>query len=160
MIVVSDASPIIGLAAIGQLGLLRDLYDRTLIPEEVRAEVLRAPHRPGADELRAAHWIEVRASTPGPLFEELRAILHKGEAEALTLAVETHADLVLMDERRGRREAARLGLTPIGVLGVLIEAKDAEYIARVRPHLDALHTQAGFRFDDALRRRVLSAAGE
>jgi uncharacterized protein len=86
--------------------------------------------------------------------------LDRGEAEAITLAVELQADLLLMDERLGRAEAARFGLRFIGILGVLIEAKGRGLLQRVEPILDALQHDAGFRVSEALRARVLQAAGE
>jgi predicted nucleic acid-binding protein len=65
-----------------------------------------------------------------------------------------------MDERLGRAEASRFGLRFIGVLGVLIEAKGKGLVQRIEPILDELQNNAGFRVSEALRARVLRAAGE
>ena len=66
----------------------------------------------------------------------------------------------LLDERRGRQRAARLGLRVTGVLGVLVEAKHQHLLAAVRPVLDALRNEAGFWISDDLYRSVLDLAGE
>jgi predicted nucleic acid-binding protein len=70
--------------------------------------------------------------------------LDKGEAEAITLALELEAEQVLIDARRGRRIAARLNLRYTGILGILVEDKNQGLISEVKPLLDALINQAGF----------------
>ena len=90
----------------------------------------------------------------------LRLELDAGEAEAIALAVESNANLILLDERLGRRAAHRLGLTVVGTLGVLIAAKDRGLLAAVRPVLDALRADAGFWITDELYNAVLKAANE
>ena len=86
--------------------------------------------------------------------------LDKGESEAIALALEMNADLVLMDERRGRFMARRLGLEVIGVLGVMVEAKHKGHLDKLKPALDELVGKAGFRIHDTLYRQVLIAVGE
>ncbi len=161
MIVVSDASPLIALAAIGELGLLRLLYGEVLVPEAVHREATASrPSAPGAVEVRDATWIGVRSVTDRVLIAALSLDLDPGEAEAIALAVETDAELLLMDERRGRVAATRLGRRVVGVLGALIEAKQRGLVPAVRPLLDALADDAGFRISAELRKRVSEAAGE
>lgn len=81
--------------------------------------------------------------------------LDKGETEAIALALELEAEQVLIDERRGRRIAARLNLRYTGVLGILVEAKNRGLISEVKPLLDALINQAGFWVAAPLYRSVL-----
>ncbi|CDH44858.1 conserved hypothetical protein [Candidatus Contendobacter odensis Run_B_J11] len=95
-----------------------------------------------------------------PVVTVLRLELDAGEAEALACALELNADLVLLDERRAREIAQRLGLRFIGLLGVLIEAQRQRRLPRVRPVLDSLRQKAGFWMTDALYQRVIAAAGE
>lgn len=90
----------------------------------------------------------------------LRRDLDLGEAETLALASGLKADLVLLDEREGRHAAMRLGLRPLGVLGVLLQAKRQGEIAEIRSLLDALRQQAGFFLGEDLYRQVLEKAGE
>ena len=161
MIVVSDASPLIGLAHIGRLTLLRDLYDRVLIPDAVHREVvLKRPEGAGAAEVAMADWISVEPITNRQLARALLAELGPGESEAITLAAEAPGSLLLVDERLARRTAARLGVHVVGVLGVLVEAKQKGLIPAVRPLLDDLVALAGFRISPELHRRVIEAAGE
>lgn len=160
MIVVSDASPLIGLAAVGKLDLLRHLYGEVRIPVAVHQEITTSADAPGSAEIEAASWLRVQAVQNRSLVDALSLHLDLGEAEAIVLAVEVGAELLLMDERRGRSTAVRLGRRVVEVLGVLVEAKRNGHLVAVRPILEALTVRAGFRVSEQLGRRVLEAAGE
>jgi len=161
VIVVSDASPLIGLACIGRLDLLKSLYAQVLVPPLVFQEVAGlAPDAPGAEEIRHAGWIQIRDVADHALAEALARDLDPGEAAAIALAVEAGADLLLMDERKGRQAATRHGCRVIGVLGILVEAKSAGLVPTLRPLLDDLANTVGFRIGSCLRARVLEVAGE
>lgn len=161
MVVVSDASAVINLAVIGHLDLLHQLFGQVLIPQAVFDEiVVVGAGQPGAEEVTQRPWIESRQVTDRSLVEGLRIELDLGEAEAIALARETGCDLLLIDERRGRTVAERLGLPRLGLLGVLVQAKRAGEIQAIRPLLDALRDEAGFWVREDLYRRVLEAAGE
>ena len=160
MIVVSDTSPLIALAAVGRLDLLRKLYGEVLIPEAVHREATASPGAPGAAAIGAAEWLRVEAVRDRTLVAALSLDLDQGEAEAIALAIERGADLLLVDERRGRTTATRLGQRVVGVLGVLIEAKRSRDLQAVRPVLDVLASEVGFRMTEALYARVLKAADE
>jgi hypothetical protein len=153
VIAVSDASPLINLAYLGQLDLLRQLYGQVAVPQRVWDEVVaRGAGRPGSAEVAAATWITVH---PAPLTQVWPAI-HQGEAEAITLALRLGADLLLMDEALGRAVARQQGLRVSGVVGVLLAARRRRLLGAVRPMLDRLRA-AGFRlskrvYDEALRR--------
>lgn len=152
MIVVSNTSPLIALSAIDRLDLLRDLYSEIWIPEAVRQEAVGTGlGRPGA-EIQTVSWVAVRPVEGEFLPRALAVELDRGETEAIALAVESRADVLLIDERRGRKVAGRFGLNVLGVLGVLIEA--------VGPLLDELLAKAGFRISAALRQRAVEEAGE
>ena len=94
------------------------------------------------------------------LVRALQQELDAGEAEAIALALETGAELLLMDERLGRETAAHLGLRYVGVIGVLVEAKHKGLVSALKPQLDALCDVAGFRVSGGLYRRVLQDEGE
>ena len=161
MIVVCNTTPLIALAATGQFDLLRALYGEIHIPDAVFHEVVVAgAGEAGAREAGAANWIKRHTVRNTALVQALELELDAGEAEAIALAVEQSAGLILLDERLGRHAAARLGLTMTGTLGVLIAAKDRKLLVSVRPVLDALRAQAGFWMSDDLHAAVLKTAGE
>ena len=161
MIVVSNTSPIINLYAIGQLDLLRRLYGTVVIPQAVHEEITHAgEEQPGSTDIETHNWIVTRSVADQALMASLRLELDEGEAGAIALAVEQEADLILLDERKGRRIAARLGLHPVGLLGVLIEAKHAGIISTIRPVVDDLIARSGFWLGQELYDRILRDAGE
>ncbi len=161
MIIVSDTSPLNNLAAVDQLYLLYQLYGTVFIPEAVYRE-LTEPSSPvsGATEVQTFDWIQTCTVNDRTLVEALSNELDIGEAEAIALAVETQAQQVLIDERRGRLVAARLNLRYIGILGILVEAKSQGLITEVKPVLDALINNAGFWVAEALYNRVLRQVNE
>lgn len=160
MIVVSDSSPLITLAAAGHLDLLHALYGRVLVPEAVHREVTGArAELPGAEAVRQAAWVELVVVADRTLVALLEQDVDMGEAEAIALAVERGADLVLLDERPARRRADLLGLRYTGVVGVLLEAKERGLVSAVRPVLDAMRA-SGFWLSDAVYRQALALVGE
>jgi hypothetical protein len=161
VIVISNTSPITNLAAVGQLAILQQLYETVLIPDAVYAELTTGDSaQPGGTEVQTLPWIETKTVTNQTLVTALQMELDPGEAAAIALAVELKADVLLLDERRGRAVAARFGLRFVGLLGVLIEAKQKGCLAAVKPLLEALVTKAGFWVSQQLYARVLEAAGE
>ena len=122
ILVVADTSPLNYLVQIGCQEILPSLYERVLVPEAVIAE-LEHPLTPAV--VRAwlsagPKWLEVRAVRTAR--SSALAGLDPGEAEAIQLAELEHADLLLMDERRGVSVAQRQGLEVTGTLGVLLQA--------------------------------------
>ena len=160
--VVADTSPLIALARTGELDLLRRLYGRVALPPAVQAELAIGSDRPGARALEAAlaaGWLSVQAVSdraPGP---DLSLLLGPGEAEAIVLAEERQARLLLIDDLRGRRIARRRGIPVAGVAGVLLAAKSRGEIAAVGPILRRL-SEAGYRLSPRLVAEVFAAAGE
>ena len=161
MIVVSNTSPLTNLAAIGQLGLMPLLFKQIHIPDAVWQELHAGDVVwPGHAEVDAAPWI-VRDRVPAShLLSELMADLGPGESEAIALALDLQADLVLLDEKEGRRKAQRVGLRAMGVGGVLLAAKAQRHLADVRPCLDGLRQIAGFYLSETVYQALLAAANE
>jgi predicted nucleic acid-binding protein len=89
----------------------------------------------------------------------VQASLHKGEAEAIFLATELHAERLVMDDQDARRFANRCGLAVIGTLGILLAAKQRGAIASLRAEINAL-ASLGFRANPRLVTAVLQSAGE
>ncbi len=159
MIVVSDTSPILSLALIGRLELLRDLYGSIVIPEAVRFEII-ASAQAGAQEVARADWIMIRTISPDVVLKLLLREVDQGEAEAISLALRSNADILLIDDRKARRLAEYLELSVAGLLDVLQEAKQRQLITNVKPILDDLIAHARFRLSHKLYQRALFAAGE
>jgi predicted nucleic acid-binding protein len=89
----------------------------------------------------------------------LQGELDEGEAEAIALALEMDARL-LIDERDGRQAASRVGVSRLGLLGVLVQAKREGHVTAVRPLLQSLREDAGFWISDSLHNRILESVGE
>ncbi len=159
MIVVSNASPLIGLALIDQLEVLPALYERIYIADATRLEAIeKGRQRPGAVELARADWL-VALTVSRRALAALRPYpsgLHAGEIETIALALQQRADIVLMDERLARKFAQSKGLQVLGTLGVLKQAHTRGLLPDLRGALDSLRA-CGFRFSDTLYRQVLSS---
>jgi predicted nucleic acid-binding protein len=154
MIVVADTSPLNYLIQIESDDLLPKLYERVVIPLGVMQELEHAS-APVAVRAWLKHlpgWIDV-ASTMAPPNDEL-AFLGLGEREAIQLAEERHADLLLMDERKGRLEANRRGLATTGTLGVLLSAGVMRLIDPEQTYRRLL-TETTFRTSAELESRFL-----
>jgi uncharacterized protein len=128
MIVVADTSPLNYFVQIGCESVLSSLYQRVLIPPSVLGELghAGAPKIVGEWLLDLPSWIEVRGTAAPP--DAALADLDPGEREAIQLAQEQRADLLLIDERRGRLVAKRHGLATTGTLGVLLAAAQKGFL--------------------------------
>lgn len=161
MIIVSNTSPISNLIIISEISLLQQIYPKILIPPAVHSELTRLPTlQPTMVSLLGAGWLEIQAPTNLQLLDTLNQTLDSGEAEAIALAVELSAGRLLIDERLGRKVSASYGLKLRGLLGILIHAKQRGLIPALKPILDRLINQAGFRVSQALYDRTLQEVGE
>lgn len=161
MIIVSNTSPISSLAKIDQLSLLEDIYVKVIIPQAVYNELtdIRAGEKVN-NALKNANWIEIRSVINKQSVRKLELNLDQGEAEAIILAVELNANQLLIDERLGRREAVKLGLSLTGILGMLLIAKKRGFINNVKLVMDDWISQTTFRVGDKLYDRILKEANE
>jgi len=160
LIVVSDTSPILNLRRIGRLELLGQLYGQVLIPPAVFLELTDKTDARPAMDVESISWLIIETPKDRQRVEELRHTLDAGEAEAIVLALECRADLLLVDERRGRRAAEAAGLRITGLLGVLVEAKRSGRIDLVKPVLDDLIQLARFWIGPELYNEVLVQLNE
>ncbi len=158
MIVVSDTSPISNLLQIGDLDLLRLLFNEIIIPQDVFDELCEIKAQ--ADILSEQTWIKTLLVVDSELKAELLKDLDKGEAEAIILAIELHADYLLIDEVKGRAIAESYDIKVVGILGVLLQAKQKGLIADVKTHLQKLVDEAGFWLNPKLIEKVLEIAKE
>lgn len=158
MIVVSDTSVITNLIQLGQLPLLKELFENIIIPQKIFDELARIPRQ--IEVINENAWIEVRQISDETHFKKLTSTLDPGEAEAIVLAIELKADALLIDEKKGRRIAQEYGITITGLLGVLIEAKAENLIKEVKPILDRLIFEMGFRINPKLYQNILEKVDE
>ena len=154
MIVISDTSPILNLDAVDKLELLRDLYSVIVVPPAVQGELLRNNIRLDPS------WTRSVSGRDQDEVAALREHLDPGEAEAIVVASELDAQLLLIDEKRGRRIAIDRGLAVTGLLGVLAEAKARGLVAECQPVLDEMIRVAGFWIGDDLRTGYLRGLNE
>ena len=158
----ADTGPLIALARIGRLDLLQRLYGRVAVPPAVESELAIGSDRPGAKVLEGAldaGWLRVDAILDGLGLQDLLMLLGRGEAEAIALAEQRQARLLIIDDARGRRIARSRGVPVAGVAGVLLVAKGRQEVEAVAPILRTL-SDAGYRLAPLLVEKVLAMAGE
>jgi|ERR1051325_3296549 predicted nucleic acid-binding protein len=158
---VSNTSPLSNLAIIDRLDLLRQRYGVVFVPPAVSNELSRLSN--SAAQVRLANatsegWLKVEMPAIAP--PKLPFPLDLGETEAVTLPLSMKADVLLIDEKRGRIAARSVGLTVAGILGELARAKLAGILPALKPELEALRREAGFFIDSEIEKFILSAAGE
>jgi uncharacterized protein len=161
VIVVADSSPLIVLSKLQCFNLLHRLYSHLYISSEVHHEVVSAgSSMPGAGEVHAAEWIEVKSvrNRSFLLSAQQRFSLGLGELSSIALAKELKADLILLDDHRARRLAEIEGLRLRGSLGLLEMFHTRGYIADLRSVFQRLLT-SNFYIDRALLNRRLHLLG-
>ena len=159
-LIVADAGPLIALAKIEQLTLLKVLFESVHIPAYVFNEAAGNAVMAGAAAARAfaESHATIHADSVDPIIQSLCIEVESGEAQAIALARSLRCG-VLMDDLLGRGVAKRMGLPVIGVLGVLLQGKRAGHLAAVHPCINAL-TLARYRLSDGLVAEVLRLADE
>ena len=161
MIVVSNTTPLIGLATIGRFALLQQLFGEIHIAQAVFDEAVTAGREDGGAkrEVSAAAWVKIVPVTDRLAVEVLLDELDIGEAETIVLARELKANWVLMDEKKGRRKLSQLGISKIGTLGLLLKAKQSGLLSVIQPKVERLRQQ-GFSVSSSVVDVILTEAGE
>lgn len=162
-LVVADTGPLIALAVVGHLASLPKLFTDIYAPDEVIAEALRNPKKPGAQAISQAladGWLQQRTVLPSALLSALIATpkIDRGEAETLALAAHLGARAIV-DEREGRRAATRHGIPVSGSASVLINLKQAGHVSQVKPLIYQLLAH-GYRYSPRLISDILTRCGE
>ena len=161
MIVVSDTTPLIGLASIGRLELLQTLFGEVYIPQAVFDEAVTfgREESKAKQEVSKASWIHIVEVKDQLAVNVLLDEMDLGEVETIVLASEMNADWVLMDEKKGRRKLAQLNIPKIGTLGILLKAKQLGYINSLKTEIENLQ-KTGFGISQSIIDQVLEIAGE
>jgi predicted nucleic acid-binding protein len=160
MIAVSDTGPLIALAKVDRLALLHEMFGQVLVPSAVERELI-AKHGGESVRLEAALRSFLQPVPAPVLAPDVRFVttrLDLGEQEAIALAYERRS-LLVIDDRLGRAAARRLGLVVTGVVGVLVQAKQAGLVAGVRPLLDEMRRR-GYWLSDEILDAASRLAGE
>ena len=163
MPIISNTSPLLNLAIINHLHLLQQQFGQILVPPVVLEELKPDTGYPGAERIEQAlreGWLQVVELKDNNLAQALMLELDKGESAAIALALEQKQSRILMDERDGRAKAKMLGVQPVGVLGVLLRAKNQGAVTSVKATMQALKAEAGFFIADDLFKTIIAAAGE
>ena len=141
---------------------MHDQFGTVLVPAAVRQELSRLRHNAATSLLGAAcadGWLRV-APLQRAVPREIGAGLHSGEAEAMALALEQSAELVLLDDGDARRRAAEIGLRFTGALGILLRASQHGHVPSLREEIRRLREEARFFVAPKLEAELLIAAGE
>jgi len=155
--VVSDTSPLLNLALIERLTLLESQFSSITVPNQVWEELNDGDA--GVDALRALcdnGFFTVVSVEQSDLFTEIFHELDRGETAAICHAIAQDADLILLDEKDGRRVARRHGLTVTGVIGILLRGANVGNVD-LKQKLDALRA-VGFWISDDLYSKILTEA--
>ena len=124
--VVSDSSPLHYLIEADVVDALHKIFGEVVIPPAVFQELQheRTPHNVSAWITDRPTWLRVQA----PVSIDQTLAVHPGEREAISLAIEIKAELLLSDDRRGRNEAKRRGLAVMGTIGFLESAAKGGFL--------------------------------
>ena len=154
MIVIADTSAINYLILIDEVQLLRDLYGGVVIPPAVQRELLASNSPEPVRRWTSAPPDWLRLASPGPeALARTDDALDAGEWEAIALTLDLHADLLLIDDAHGRREAQRQNLSFTGTLGILLAASE-KGLLRLDDAIRKLR-QTSFSISDKVLQRIL-----
>ena len=156
---VVNASPVIFLARVGRLDLLRQMGPAVVIPDAAVLEVQRrGPTDPAVRALAAATWLAT--VDPGPIPARVAAFgLGAGETAVLAHALANPGSSAVLDDEAARNAAAALGIAYRGTLGVVISAKTQGLIPAARPVVEQLR-QHGMYLSDQVMNQALAQVGE
>lgn len=154
--IVSDTGPLAVLFKARLLFILKGVHEEVLVPEAVERELRRKTE--GAVIFSDNPWINATEVKNVELVKALMLVVDEGEAEAIALALHSGAQ-ILIDEKRGRNAARKLGLEIRGTLGLFVEAKKKGIIRSVKDCIDGL-LEVGYYLDDELIEEVLRNVDE
>lgn len=148
-VTIADTSCLILLDNIGELEILKRVFNNVQVTEEIAKEF----NKP------LPSWINTVTVTNKQYVQLIQLEVDLGEASAIAYAVEENNILLILDDWRARRLAAKLNLKFTGTLGTLLKAKQLKLIERISPTLDKIQ-KTNFRFSDKVLKEILTLAGE
>ncbi len=147
--IISDASCLIALDNIGLISILKELYEKIYITQEVYSEFGQS----------IEDWIEIKSVENKNYVLLLNQLVDLGEASTIALSLELTDNLMILDDKKARSLANNLNLKFTGLLGVILKAKQQEIIPSVLEVLNKLKS-VNFRISDAIENEVLRLADE
>jgi predicted nucleic acid-binding protein len=158
--IVCNTSPLILLSKIHRLDTLIRLYSELMIPKAVADEIGTKPSKENdqVQTLLKKGKLQLRQVSV-KILAELPIDLGRGEREAIALAIDSGADLVILDDQQGKLVSRDRGLSVTGTVGALIEAKERGFIPSLRPEMDRL-IEAGMWINEVFYHRVLKEYSE
>ena len=137
----------------GELEILNKLFGTIITTTEVAGEFGQPLHS----------WVEIKQPSDKNYQSIIEAFLDKGEASAIALAIELAIELddclLIIDDLKGRKFANQIGLTIIGTIGVIVDAKLAGIITSIKPILTKIKS-TNFRITEQLETIILKRSGE
>ena len=146
--IISDSTCLIALDRIGQLTLLKQLFEQIYVPTAVHREFGKK-----------VNWIKVTSVHNPIAIKTLMIQIDAGESEVIALALEMQDCVAILDDKKARRIAQDIGLKITGTVGLLLKAKKDGVIDKIKPLLDQLN-EAGFHVGESLYQNVLRLAKE
>ena len=157
--VVVNTTPLIALSHVGQLDLLKRLYNEIIIPEAVYGELSVKTESVCKKEVdRSLDWIRVGKISNQMAKDMYKTQLHEGEVEGMILAKEVAADVVIIDDANAKKYAKYLKLPVTGTLGVLLRSKQMGYVDKLEPVLRQM-VEKGIYISQSLIELCLKQAG-
>src|SRR6185312_15266629 len=148
------------LIQINLLHLLQTLYGEIIIPAAVNDEILQLENKGHIlSEFKNADWIKIYSTHNLSNVNKYKNILDRGELEAISIAIELQADLLIIDEKLGRIVAKTIGFDITGLVGILITAKNKNLILSVKKALDEV-ILLGCRISNTLYNIALKSCNE
>ena len=156
--VVSNTTPILSFIKLNRMDILEKIYKEIIIPEAVYQELEEGKNKYYIDILNN-NWIKILKVRNKNLIKELEKNLDRGEAEAIALSIEISADLLLLDEKIGRKIAKEKGLKISGTIGVLLKAKKIGILKGVKLLINELIKKGNY-YNESFIKTTLKYAGE
>ena len=161
MVIVSDTTTLSNLFMIQKLWILEKLYGNVIIPEAVLYELEKLKlNKLNISQITDSTWIKIQPVMNESLVAILSESLDRGESEAIVLAQELRADLLIIDEIKGRNYAKKLNIRIIGLVGILVQAKIEGILENVGEILDELKHKAGFWISQELYDKAIVMSNE
>lgn len=159
--IISDTSPIIGLAKINSLSLLKTFSSQVLIPPMVHRELLS---KIGSEwnqiEDALNELIKITDLPPKNNAAKIDLMdIDEGERQAIELAYSINNELLLIDDKAGRKAAKKLEVNFTGLIGLIIEAKEKRIINNVGKLIEDLRNN-GYWLSDHVVEIAKRCAGE